>query len=215
MQKLKLQTKIWRKAKGWNGNLKTKIQKLKLQLRIKNPERIVGNFKNLTLIVALLGILITVTLNIWNSYRDFNNKLKVFAATTYYNRGIFNTYMLSIKEEIFEQRNFPIKFNLDIYKNNLDLLGALRGDCINTYLQLIAQMDVANLENDKLWDLYVQEGLIFETNQWKNTKERQEELQNNLKNTLFKLDSLFSSIYENQDCGLRTKNIFRVIVPGL
>ncbi len=171
--------------------------------------------KKLPLIIPLFAIAITLIINIWNSYASFNGRLKVLLSATVYNNGIFNTVESSIKDGSFNQKNFSSSFNIDIYKNNLDLLGSLRGDCIETYFQLIARMDGINRKNDKLWDLYIQEGLIFESNQWKNTKERQEGLQNDLKKEVLEVVSLFNTIHKNSNCAFRTKNFLGIFSPGL
>ena len=173
------------------------------------------SLKILPIAIPLFSIAITLVISLWNSYAAFNTRLKVFLGTTFYNNGILNTLMASIKDETFEQKIFSNSFNIDIYKNNLDLLGSLQGDCVKPYLQLIALMDSVNRQNDKVWDLYTQEGLIFETNQWKNTKERQESLKNDLKSDLLKVDSLFKTIGGDSNCAFRTKNFLGIFSPGL
>lgn len=166
---------------------------------MKILQKIKESQNTLSLVIAVSAIVVVVFLNWWNYSTNFNNRIRGILAVGEYNKGILNTYVNVINEG--EDKLFANQFRTEMYYDNLDVFGALKGDCRKTHMEFLAGMEAINTYNNSILYLYNQEGIISVQNQWKNTKEREGQWRKDLKEKVLEVDDIFSELATTTDCG--------------
>jgi hypothetical protein len=104
-----------------------------------------------------------------------------------YNTGLLKNYIEVLNKNALDSTLFYNQFSVEIYKYNWDIIIKLKPNCAEAFIRAVAKMDAINYINRSIITLYNQEGLIFESNQWENTKGREAEYYKDLKKNLDEL----------------------------
>lgn len=150
-----------------------------------------------SLIIAVLSLIFAIVLPLKQNHDEISRKQELILGENLYNIGLINTYKTALENEELDKKLFLNRFSVEIYKNNWDIIFNLKPPCAEDLIRAIAKMDAINNINDSILNLYNQEGLVFETNQWKNTKERTAQWYADLKEKLNELDKY---INDSKEC---------------
>lgn len=142
----------------------------------------------LTFILASLSIMLTLQKN----YTDLNTQRNNITIEDQYNKKILKTFNEIIDNEV--DTTILNRFSTQIYKQNWEILGSLKETCPTDRLELVTTLDSINFISDSMLTLYNQEGLIYNTIQWNNTKDRQFQWKKSLKENVIKANVIFEKI---------------------
>lgn len=148
------------------------------------------------LLIGVLSLIFAIVLPLIRSSIETNHKQNLIYGENLYNFGLVNTYKTALKKEELDKKLFLNQFSVEIYKNNWDIIFNLKPDCTENLVRAIAKMDAMNSINRSITTLYNQEGLIWEANQWKNTKERTVQWYADLRRNLDELDGYLLDLKE-------------------
>jgi len=151
-----------------------------------------------SLIIATFSLVIAITFPVIQNCIEINRKQGLIHGENVYNIGLVNTYKTAFKDNELDKKLFFNKFSVDIYKNNWDIIFNLEPNCTDNLIRAIAIMDAIDSINESILTLYNQEGLVFATNQWENTKERTAQWRIILIENLNKLDAYFDDLSQCQ-----------------
>ncbi len=176
---MKTLKKIWKKFKG------TYLYK---------------NLFKISVILGLLAILVPYHIDRQNSKEDLDRRKQIVYAENAYNVSLLNTFKQAIENDELKTKLFFNNFSLKAYRDHWDIIANLESDCANSQVFAISKMEAINSINKYIITLYNQEGLIFTTNQWKNTKDRQGRWYEDLEENVLDLQKFFD---EMKECNFR------------
>lgn len=144
--------------------------------------------------IATLSLVLAISLPIIRSRVEYRNKKALIQGENIYNGALINSYTDALSNHALEEKIFNNRFSVDVYKNNWDTIFHLKEKCAENQIRAIAKMESINSINESILTLYNQEGLVFEENQWKNTKERSGNWYTILKQNLNELNTYFTNL---------------------
>ena len=152
------------------------------------------NLFKISVILGLLAILIPLHIDRQNAKEDLERRRQIVYAENAYNMALLNTFKKAIKNEELNHKLFFNNFSLNAYREHWDIIANLESKCANAQVFAIAKMEAINSINEYILTLYNQEGLIFTTNQWKNTEGRKNRWYETLEENVLELQKYFDEM---------------------
>jgi hypothetical protein len=158
--------------------------------RIKRIKEWLSKSINLTrsgFLITVLTLILAIVLPLIQNHVETKRKRNLIDGENLYNSGLLKKYIEVLHKNALDSTVFYNQFSVEIYKYNWDIIIKLKPNCAEAFIRTVAMMDAINYINRSIITLYNQEGLISDSNQWKNTKEREAEFYKDLNKNLNEL----------------------------
>jgi hypothetical protein len=123
--------------------------------------------------IAVITLIFAIVQPIMQNHIETKRKRNLIDGENLYNSGLLKKYIEALNKNALDSTLFFNQFSVEIYKYNWDIIINLKPSCAEVFIRAVAMMDAINYLNKSIMTLYTQEGLISDSNQWNNTKERE------------------------------------------